>query len=165
MKTSFCYFDKTSNRILRFTFHSPQLLLSLQVEIKNIGVVKYIKRHNTQKVWFARWARSPWAVFRSLSIVVHIQNMAIGAFKDSLLQQPGSNKQDAINLFSNKELLALLLDWDLLWLELEDDLLQNELNLNLYTEVAPAGQLQATYSIPIVCGFNCIGRDFFMPKL
>ena len=86
--------------------------------------MKNCKVESKSRVWFARWARTSWAVFRSLGIVVHIQNMSISAFKDNLLQQPGVSKNDKVRLIKIDDLLGLLLDWDIPW---EDTILEQAL--------------------------------------
>lgn len=51
--------------------------------------MKKLNKIENRSVWFARWTKTPWAVFNSLCRVVHIQYMNITAFKHSLLQQHG----------------------------------------------------------------------------
>lgn len=64
--------------------------------------MKTIHNIQTCAVWFARWAKTPWAVFNSLCRVVHIQFMNISAFRNSLLQQKGVVR-DALLLFLMQE--------------------------------------------------------------
>lgn len=65
--------------------------------------MKRIYQHTRLKVWFARWAKTPWAVFNSLRVVVHILCVNITAFKDTLLHQLGIDKQTS---YSKKTQLA-----------------------------------------------------------
>lgn len=128
--------------------------------------MKRIQRHKAQQVWFARWRKTPWAVFRSLGMVVHIQNMAVSSFKDSLLQQPGSSKQDALRLFRLDELLDFLLDCEdaeVVELATQALFIQNLNNKN--SEVAPAGELTSSnvfVPVNVVVPYPFAGT-FFMP--
>ena len=120
--------------------------------------MKNNRTYSKNKVWFARWARASWAAFRSLGIVVHIQNMSISAFKDTLLQQPGTSKKDTIRLFRADELLGLLLDWDIPW---EDDILEQTLLIEFIEtkniEVAPALESASNkLIIPIYMDLPCL---------
>ncbi len=67
--------------------------------------------YTNNKIWFSRWARASWAVFRSLNIVVHIQHMSINSFKDTLLKHASINTKGAISLFKENQILSLQSEW------------------------------------------------------
>lgn len=129
--------------------------------------MKESNSNNKNKIWFARWAKTPWAVFRSLGVVVHIQDMSITAFKDTLLQQPGSNKNDTIRFFTIDSLLGLLLDWDIPW---EEDVLEQTVLL----EIIENNNMEVALSLIERVGFplsycpcqsvNWLIRTFFIHK-
>lgn len=112
--------------------------------------MKKLNRVQKHTIWFARWTKTPWAVFNSLCRVVHIQYMNITAFKRSLLQQHG--------VICDELALLLMLESS----AVDDDELPDEsdsiLDLNLQTpnemkEIAATSRVVAlnyiSYYIPI----------------
>ena len=49
-----------------------------------------------RRFWFSNWTRKSWAVFNSLKVVVHNILTRFASFKDTLLKQPGANRNEII---------------------------------------------------------------------
>lgn len=49
--------------------------------------MNYIHKYKPAKIWFRRWSNKPWAIFRSLHVVVHILQLKTCISKQSELKR------------------------------------------------------------------------------
>lgn len=95
--------------------------------------MRKVNKIQNRRIWFARWAKTPWAAFSSLCRVVHILYMNISSFKNTLLQQQGVVKDELLQIlkqeFSSEDDDDDLLLQDLFLISLFDSVKQTRIDI------------------------------------